>query len=117
MKKILFAGLLLSAGVLSAQTKDHDFSIENNIVKAVYYYENGNIKQEGTYKDGKLHGNWTAYNEDGTKQSIGEYANGKKTGKWFFWTGAVLNEVDYADSRIAEVKKWSKDAVVINNNK
>lgn len=113
MKKILFAGLLLSAGVLSAQNKDHKYSVENNIVKAVYYYENGNIKQEGTYKDGKLHGNWTSYNLDGTKQSIGEYANGMKTGKWFFWTGAILNEVDYNNSRIAEVKKWSKDAVVV----
>jgi antitoxin component YwqK of YwqJK toxin-antitoxin module len=115
MKKILFAGLLLSAGVLSAQTnQDHKYSIENNIVKATYYYENGTVKQEGSYKDGKLHGNWTAYNEDGTKQSMGEYADGKKTGKWFFWTGAVLNEVDFQNSRIAEVKKWSKDAVVIN---
>ena len=114
MKKILIAGLLLSAGVLSAQTKDHDFSIENNIVKATYYYENGNIKQEGSYKDGKLHGSWTSYNEDGTKLAMGEYKNGMKTGKWLFWTGAVLNEVDYADSRIAEIKKWSKAAVAVN---
>ena len=114
MKKIIIAGLLLSAGVLSAQTKDHDFSIENNIVKATYYYENGNIKQEGSYKDGKLHGSWTSYNEDGTKLAMGEYKNGQKCGKWLFWTGAVLNEVDYADSRIAEVKKWSKDAVAVN---
>lgn len=115
MKKILFAGLLLSAGVLSAQTnKDHNYSIEkNDIVKAVYYYENGNVKQEGSYKDGKLHGTWASYNEDGTKQSMGEYANGQKTGKWFFWTGAVLNEVDFNNSRIAQVKKWSKDPVVV----
>ncbi len=114
MKKIIIAGLLLSAGVLSAQTtKDHDYSIENNIVKATYYYENGNIKQEGFYKDGKLHGSWTSYNENGTKQSMAEYNNGKKTGKWFFWTGDVLNEVDYTDSRIAEVKKWSQGAVAV----
>lgn len=116
MKKILFAGLLLSAGVLSAQTQtnDHKFSVENNIVKATYYYDNGNVKQEGFYKDGKLHGSWTSFNENGTKQSMGEYANGMKAGKWFFWTGATLNEVSFADSRVAEVKKWSQDAVVVN---
>jgi hypothetical protein len=45
---------------------------------------------------------------------MGEYADGKKSGKWFFWTGSVLNEVDYSNSRIAEVKKWSKDAVAVN---
>lgn len=114
MKKILIAGLLLSAGVLSAQTKDHDYSIENNIVKATYYYDNGTVRQEGFYKDGKLHGSWTSYNEDGTKQAMGEYTNGKKTGKWFFWTGSVLNEVAYNDSKVSEVKKWSREAVAVN---
>ena len=55
-----------------------------------------------------------AYNEDGTKQSIGEYNKGLKTGKWFFWSESTLNEVDFSDSRIAEVKKWSKDVLVKN---
>jgi antitoxin component YwqK of YwqJK toxin-antitoxin module len=114
MKKMIIAGLLLSAGVLSAQKTETKYEVENQIIKATYYYANGTIKQEGFYKDGKLQGNWTAYNEDGTKQSIGQYENGQKVGKWLFWAGATLNEVDYADSRIADVKKWSKDAVVLN---
>ena len=84
------------------------------MVKATYYYDNGQVKQEGYYLDGKLHGKWMAYNEDGSKQSIGEYNKGTKTGKWFFWSDASLNEVDFSDSRIAEVKKWSKDVLVKN---
>ncbi|AWH84129.1 membrane-binding protein [Flavobacterium album] len=114
MKKIIIAVMLLSAGVLSAQNVKPKHEIQDQMVKSTYYYDNGQVKQEGFYKNGKLHGNWTAYNEDGTKQSMGEYNNGMKTGKWLFWTGSVLNEVDYADSRIAEVKKWSKDAIVSN---
>lgn len=113
MKKILIVALMMSAGVLSAQEK-HKYEIENEMVKATYYYDNGNIKQEGFYKDGKLHGKWVSYNQDGTKQSIGEYTNGNKSGKWFFWNNATLNEVDYTDSRVAEVKTWSRDAVVLN---
>jgi hypothetical protein len=45
---------------------------------------------------------------------MGEYENGQKTGKWFFWTGSTLNEVDYSNSRIADIKKWSNGAVAVN---
>jgi hypothetical protein len=48
---------------------------------------------------------------------MGQYQNGIKIGKWFFWTGADLTEVDYSDSRIAQVKKWSQGAIVqVNKN-
>ncbi|AXG75224.1 membrane-binding protein [Flavobacterium arcticum] len=114
MKKIIIAAFMLFAGVISAQEIKPKYEIENQTVKATYYYDNGNIKQEGFYKDGKLHGKWMSFNEDGTKQSIGEYANGIKSGKWFFWNDTTLSEVDYSDSRIADVKKWSRDAVVVN---
>lgn len=109
---MIVAAMLLSAGVISAQEVKPKHEIQDQMVKSTYYYDNGQVKQEGFYKDGKPHGAWTAYNEDGTKKAMGEYSNGEKTGKWFFWTGTILNEVDYADSRIADVKKWSKDAVV-----
>ncbi|WP_294819864.1 membrane-binding protein [uncultured Flavobacterium sp.] len=114
MKKIMFAAAMLTAGVLSAQEVKPKHEIQDQMVKSTYYYENGQVKQQGFYKDGKLHGIWTSFNEDGTKRAMGEYNSGVKTGKWFFWTGSELNEVDYADSRIAEVKKWSQNAVVIN---
>ncbi|GGB79593.1 hypothetical protein GCM10007424_19700 [Flavobacterium suaedae] len=116
MKKIVITGLLmLSASVLSAQEIKPKHEIENQMVKTTYYYDNGNVKQEGWYKDGKLHGKWVAYNEDGTKQSLGEYKDGKKIGKWFFWTDdAMLSEVDYKESKVAGIRKWSSEAVVVN---
>ena len=114
MKKIFALAALLFAGVVSAQNIKPAHEIENNIVKSTYFYDNGQVKQTGFYKDGKLTGAWIAYNEDGTKQSMGSYDNGVKTGKWFFWTGATLTEVEYADSRVAEVRKWSKDAIAVN---
>ncbi|WP_297334307.1 membrane-binding protein [Flavobacterium sp.] len=114
MKKIIIAALMLSAGVLSAQEIKPKYEVVNQMVKATYYYDNGNVKQEGFYKDGKLHGKWISFNEDGTKQALGEYENGIKTGKWFFWNNVTLNEVDYTDSRVADVKTWSRDAVVLN---
>ncbi|QYJ69260.1 toxin-antitoxin system YwqK family antitoxin [Flavobacterium litorale] len=114
MRKMIIAALMLSAGVLSAQEIEPKYEITNKMVKATYYHDNGAIKQQGFYKDGKLHGKWVAYNEDGTKQALGEYENGTKTGKWFFWNDTLLSEVDYNDSRIADIKKWSREAVVVN---
>jgi antitoxin component YwqK of YwqJK toxin-antitoxin module len=114
MKKLVIAAVLLVSSLSFAQEVKPKLEVVNEMVKATYYYDNGQVKQEGYYLDGKLHGKWMAYNEDGRKQSIGEYNKGAKTGKWFFWSDASLNEVDFSDSRIAEVKKWSKDVLVKN---
>lgn len=115
MKKNLIAGLLLFTGVVFAQNIEPKYEIVGKMVKATYYYDNGQVKQEGCYKDGKLHGKWVAFNENGSKQSMGEYADGMKTGKWFFWNDTSLAEVDYTKSKITDVKKWSKDALVHRN--
>ena len=114
MKKLVIASVLLVSSLSFAQEVKPKLEVVNEMVKATYYYDNGQVKQEGYYLDGKLHGKWMAYNEDGSKQSIGENNKGTKTGKWFFWSDASLSEVDFSDSRIAEVKKWSKDVLVKN---
>ncbi len=114
MKKVLIAAVLLVSSLSFAQEVKPKFEVVDQMVKATYYYDNGQIKQEGNYLNGKPNGKWVSFNEDGSKQAIGEYKNGVKTGKWFFWSESTLNEVDFADSRIAEVKKWSKDVLVKN---
>jgi len=115
MKKYMLIGLMLVSGVTFAQQADHKYEIVDNTVKATYFHENGKVSQEGFYKDGKVHGKWISYDESGNKKSIGEYQNGQKTGKWFFWTESNLSEVDYSDSRVAEVKSWKQDAVANRN--
>ena len=111
MKNLLLLCVLLVSGMMFAQEVEPKYEIQGNLVKATYYYENGNVKQEGFYKDGKVHGKWIAYDENGKKSSLGEYANGQKTGKWFFWNSATLSEVDYSNSRVASVSKWEKELV------
>jgi antitoxin component YwqK of YwqJK toxin-antitoxin module len=51
---------------------------------------------------------------NGNKKSIGDYSNGEKTGKWFFWNDKSLSEVDYSNSRVANVKSWKQDALAKN---
>lgn len=111
MKNICIAAIVLMSTVSFAQEIEPKYEIQGNLVKATYYHANGNIKQEGFYKDGKVHGQWVSYNESGEKLSLGEYTDGKKSGKWFFWNQASLNEVDYLNSRVATINKWEKQLV------
>jgi len=114
MKKIVVMVALLISGVFYAQETQPKYEVVGNEVKATYFHDNGQIKQEGNYLNGKLQGKWVSYNENGNKIAIGEYANGVKVGKWFFWTEDTLNEVDYSDNRVADVRKWSKEVLVKN---
>ena len=114
MKNLVIAAVILISSFVSAQEVKPKLEVVDQMVKATYFYDNGQIRQEGFYLDGKLHGKWVSYNLDGSKQAMGEYENGNKTGKWFFWNETALNEVDFANSRIAEVKKWSKESLVKN---
>ena len=115
MKKYMLLGALVISGVIFAQNIEPKYEIQGNLVKATYFHDNGQIKQEGFYKDGKVHGKWISYSEAGNKVSLGEFNNGEKTGKWFFWNENSLSEVDYNNSRVAEVKKWSNEALVNRN--
>jgi len=105
MKKYMIIGAVLISGMISAQKVAPKLEVVNNMVKATYYYDNGQIQQEGFFKEGKLDGKWIAYDTNGNKKSIGEYSNGQKIGKWFFWNEANLSEVDYSNNQIAYVSK------------
>jgi antitoxin component YwqK of YwqJK toxin-antitoxin module len=114
MKNLFIAAMLVVSGVIFAQENNVKHEIVNKMVKSTFYYDNGQVQQEGFYKNGKVHGEWISYNMNGEKIAIGKYENGKKVGKWFFWSGADLMEVDYTDTRVAQVKKWSSEAIVLN---
>ena len=47
------------------------------------WYENGKIKDEGNFKDGKMSGKWTGYEpKQGRYLYIGSWSNDIKVGKW-----------------------------------
>jgi antitoxin component YwqK of YwqJK toxin-antitoxin module len=108
---MIIAAFLIT-GYTFAQEVKPVLEQNGDLVKATYYYENGQIQQEGFFKDGKLNGQWVSYDESGNKKAIGEYANGEKTGKWFFWNDKSLSEVDFSKSKISNVKAWTQEAIV-----
>lgn len=52
--------------------------------KWVSYYRNGNVWAEATYRDGKEYGKKTVYYENGKVYYTGEMKDGKRVGKWRF---------------------------------
>jgi antitoxin component YwqK of YwqJK toxin-antitoxin module len=46
------------------------------------YYNDGSLSAEGSFKNGKKEGEWVYYWSNGKLQEEGSYKNGKKEGKW-----------------------------------
>ena len=79
MKKIiaLFAvTILASTCTLAGVVLSGSSSVSDDETK-YSYYENGQIKYEGNYKDGKKDGKYTWWYENGQKQSEGNYKDGE----------------------------------------
>lgn len=115
MKKYIMIASVLLSGMIFAQNKQPKLEAVGNMVKVTYLHDNGQIQQQGFYKNGKLQGQWVSFDTDGNKLAVAEYDKGQKVGKWFFWSDSALSEVDYSDNRVASVKNWKKDNLVIAN--
>jgi len=119
MKKFVVLVAMLFSGAVFAQDAKPVLEPFGKKLKATYFYENGQVQQEGYFVDGKLDGIWVSYNENGDKIASGEYAAGVKTGKWFFWAQNAeknsLCEVDFSNNKIEKVKNWRQDALVNSN--
>lgn len=116
MKKILFLALLFCFAGLNAQQPNPKLEKEGDLVKATYFYENGQVRQEGFFKNNKLDGQWVSYREDGTKAALAIYQDGKKNGKWLFWSAdGKITEVDYSQNTILNVIEVQGAKAVVEN--
>lgn len=115
MKKCVILVAILFSGILVAQEVNPELEAVGNKVKATYYYDNGNVQQEGFFKDGKLDGVWVSYDEKGNKTAVGEYVEGVKTGKWVFFNEKNLCEVAYENNKVSTVKNLQKNALANRN--
>ncbi len=56
-----------------------------------FFYADGKIKSQGSYKNGKRQGKWNFYFPNNKTEQIGKYQNGKPHGnwKWYYQSGQV----------------------------
>ena len=66
------------------------------------WYENGQKRKEGSYKEGWKEGVWTEWYENGQKQSEGSYKEGWKEGMWTEWSmnGQIHGKGFYKEGQI-----------------
>ena len=105
MKKyiILLAFLFVGISAFAQEKKSLNLNKETNLIDAVYYHNNGEISQTGSFTaDGKLDGNWVSYDENGIKLVSAFYKDGKKVGKWIHWIDGQKKIVRY-DNNIASL--------------
>ena len=115
-------------------------SIFDNSNREVVYYDNGNIKYDIPYKNGKIHGEamhwdrkgylinkvnyvnnqfhgeWIDYYNNGNIQHIINYAFGKKNGKeiWYYESGNIKSQVLYDNDKIiSDIVRWDNNGKVI----
>lgn len=64
-------------------------------------YNNGNTYVSASFKDGKLHGVYTAYYLDGKKMGLTHYKNGIKKGEAKSWhkNGILASEVTFINNK------------------
>ena len=100
MKNILVLAIVLFTTVAFAQKeKTLTLNKETNLIDAVYYHDNGEISQVGSFTlDGKLEGKWISYDNKGNKLVAAFYDNGKKVGKWIHWIDGQKKVVSYTDN-------------------
>ncbi|MCT4624073.1 MAG: hypothetical protein N4A46_10660 [Schleiferiaceae bacterium] len=68
------------------------------------FYQSGEIKQVGTFHNGKPCGIWKTYDKTGDILSEGYYENGVKTGKWIVKADrkATTYEINYVNGKRVE---------------
>lgn len=71
------------------------------------WYETGQQRMEGAYREGARHGTYTWWHPNGQTQLIGEFQNDQKTGVWTWWheNGMKAVQGNYAGG--APLGKWS----------
>ncbi|MEN8124588.1 MAG: membrane-binding protein [Bacteroidota bacterium] len=114
MKKhlILFFAIL-TASIINAQKIKPKFEKEGKLVKATYFYDSGQIKQQGFFNAEKLHDKWVSYDISGKKTAIAYYENGIKTGTWLFLDNGKVKEVTYNSNKIIDVKKLKDSSLAV----
>lgn len=87
--------------------------------KEVYYYDNGNIKEQGKMFNNVRTGKWQEYYKDykGVLMFEGKYKKGQKQGKWKHYSvfGKLTYIEVYKDGEI--VKIIPKQRYLINENR
>jgi len=66
-----------------------------------WYYESGEVEEEGHYVDGEKEGKWVEYYESGEVKAEANYVDGKREDKWvwYYESGEVMEDGNFIDGQ------------------
>ena len=79
----------------------------------VTYWEDGKIRSQGSYLEGKKQGVWKEFNQEGIEQEFYTYKNGTLNGKsrWLIWSN--IAECNYEDGiKHGNYTEWDEEGLV-----
>jgi len=78
------------------------------------WWPNGDIKNKQNYKNGKLHGPLKGRYEDGQLSGIRDFKNGKRDGLWtdYYKSGQKWYEGTYNNGKEISSKYWNRDGSI-----
>lgn len=91
---------------------------ERAIKKLEEYYNNGELRMRGHYKDGLKHGVWKSWHKGGKVWSVANYYKGKLDGKQTVYhpNGNKFYQGSYdRGMRIGEWKFWNEEGEMTNS--
>ena len=77
------------------------------------YYVSGQLLFKGNWKNGKKDGSWFNYYQNGQLDSKGDYKNGKKEGSWigYFDNGQLHYKGDYKNGKREGYWVWNNSVM------
>ena len=80
----------------------------------IKYFENGQIRSKGVYKNGKREGEHLSYLENGQIKSSIDYKNSKYDGLWidYYENGTIESKKTYKNSEIYKSVKYNLDGTI-----
>ena len=72
----------------------------NRVGTSLEWDDNGDLCEEGSYRNGERHGLWTWYQDKQKAQGV--YVDDRKDGKWTMWDerGNIISQIHYSEDRL-----------------
>lgn len=107
ISSLSFAQCTVNSNKGSGETKS-TYVQKRGLVEVTHYYENGTIRETGSFKNGIPEGKWQTFAENGQKTAELNYKNGKRHGEFRIWDlyTHTYTEINYADGQALATNKW-----------
>jgi antitoxin component YwqK of YwqJK toxin-antitoxin module len=120
MKAFMLSLVVLAGSTCFAQNKAKT-SYDNGAVKSEYvkkgelvaitnYYESGEVKEEGFFKDGIPEGKWETFSKEGAKTAELTYVEGQRHGEFRVWDefDNAYIEMRYDHGKVVSANRYLK---------